>query len=129
MVATFLTWLITALSLLVVDLVIPGVDIANFPVAIIAAIAIGLVNAFIRPVITVLSLPLNILTLGAFSLIVNGICFWLASVLVVGFRVQGFWAFILAPIVLSLATTLVNNYMADRRPDLVGDKSELTTDS
>ncbi len=129
MVATFLTWLITALSLLVVDLIVPGVNIANFPVAIIAAIAIGLVNTFIRPVIQVLSLPINIITLGAFSLVVNGICFWLASVLVGGFVVQGLWAFILGPVVLSLATTLLNNYMVERRPVLMNQNSELTTDN
>lgn len=129
MVATFLTWLITALSLLVVDLIVPGVNIANFPVAIIAAIAIGLVNTFIRPVLQVLSLPVNIVTLGAFSLVVNGLCFWLASVLVGGFVVHGLLAFILGPVVLSLATTLLNNYMVERRPVLMDQNSELTTDN
>jgi putative membrane protein len=93
-----LTTLITALSLLIVDLVIPGVVLANFPAAILAAIAIGFVNAFARPVLNLLSLPANILTLGGFSLVVNGICFWLASVLVPGFAVHGLLAFLLGPV-------------------------------
>ena len=105
-----LTTLITALSLLIVDLVVPGVDLANFPAAIVAAIAIGLVNGFVKPVLTFLSFPINLLTLGLFSLVVNGICFWLASLLVPGFAVHGFLAFILGPIVLSLGTTFLSNY-------------------
>lgn len=109
-----LTTLITALSLLIVDLVIPGVVLANFPVAIVAAVAIGFVNAFVKPVLSLLSLPVNFLTLGLFSFVVNGFCFWLASVLVPGFAVHGLVAFILAPVVLSLGTTLLNNYFAGR---------------
>jgi putative membrane protein len=111
---TFLTALATALSLLIVDLIVPGVDIANFPSALIAAVVIGLINGSLQPLLSALSLPLNLLTLGGFSLIVNGICFWLASVLVPGFRVSGIIAFILGPIVLSLANTFISNYFVER---------------
>ncbi len=111
---SFLTWLATALSLLIVDLVVPGVDIATFPAALIAAIAIGLINASVKPVLSIVSLPVTILTLGAFSLVVNGICFWLASVVVPGFIVKGLIAFILGPVVLSLANTFISNYFAER---------------
>lgn len=109
-----LTTLITALSLLIVDLVVPGVVLANFPAAIIAAIAIGFVNAFVKPILSFLSLPINFLTLGAFSLVINGVCFWLASVLVPGFAVHGLLAFILGPVVLSLGTTFLNNYFVGK---------------
>ena len=109
-----LTTLITALSLLIVDLVVPGVVLANFPAAIIAAIAIGFVNAFVKPILSFLSLPINFLTLGAFSLVINGMCFWLASLLVPGFAVHGLLAFILGPVVLSLGTTFLNNYFVDK---------------
>ena len=105
----FLTTLITALGLLVVDLAIPGVTIATFPAALIAAISIGVVNGSIKPVLSFLSLPINFLTLGAFSFVVNGICFWLASLVVPGFAVHGLLAMILGPVVLSLATTFLNN--------------------
>ena len=110
----FLTTLITALSLLVVDLVIPGVTLANFPAAIIAGVAIGLVNGTVKPILSVLSLPINFLTLGAFSLVVNGFCFWLASVFVPGFAVHGLLAFLLGPVVLSFATTFLNNYFVEK---------------
>lgn len=118
MISNFLTLIATALSLLVVDLVVPGVDIATFPAAIIAAIAIGAVNAGVKPVLSVLSLPLNFVTLGTFSIVINGLCFWLASVLVPGFRVDGLIAFLLGPVILSLVSTFMNRYFAERSIDL-----------
>ncbi|GAB4225690.1 MAG: hypothetical protein Kow0049_03770 [Stanieria sp.] len=118
MLSTLLTLLATALSLLVVDIIFPGVNLANFPAAIIAAVAIGIVNSGVRPVLSVLSLPLNIVSLGGFSLVVNGLCFWLASILVPGFQVRGLIAFILAPVLLSAVNTFLNNYFGDRYPSL-----------
>ncbi len=118
MLGTLLTLLATALSLLVVDIIFPGVDLANFPAALIAAIAIGIVNAGVRPVISLLSLPLTILSLGAFSLVVNGLCFWLASVFVPGFRVVGLLAFLFAPVLLSFVNTFLSNYFSEKFPDL-----------
>jgi putative membrane protein len=116
MVGTLLTLLATALSLLVVDLIFPkGVDIANFPAALVAAIAIGLVNSFIKPILSLLTLPLNFLTLGLFSLVVNGLCFWLASEVVPGFYVNGLLAFILGPVVLSFVSTFMNRYFAEKQ--------------
>ncbi|MDX2239061.1 MAG: phage holin family protein [Leptolyngbyaceae cyanobacterium bins.302] len=112
------TTLATALSLLVVDLVVPGVDLANFPAAVIAAIAIGLVNSSVKPALSALSMPLNILSLGFASLLVNGLCFWLAAVLVPGFGVRGLLAFFLGPILLSTVNTFLNSYFVSRNPDL-----------
>ena len=114
MLGYFVTILATALGLLVVDILVPGVNIANFPAAIVAAIVIGLVNAFIRPVLQVLSLPLTFITLGLFSFILNGILLWLASIIVPGFTVSGLVAFIFAPIVLSFSSTFLNKYFAEK---------------
>ena len=110
MLGFFLTTLITALSLLVVDLIVPGVVIASFVAALLAGVSIGLVNGFVKPILSILSLPITILSLGIFSLVVNGFCFWLASVFVPGFIVHGLWAFLLGPIVLSVVSTLLTNY-------------------
>jgi putative membrane protein len=114
MLGYFLTVLVTALSLLVVDIIFPGVGIASFPAALIAGIVIGIVNAFIKPILAILSLPITILTLGLFALVVNGFCFWLASVLVPGFVVSGWVAFLFAPIVLAAVSTVLNNYLVGR---------------
>jgi putative membrane protein len=113
-IAYLLTTLATALGLLIVDLVVPGVDIANFPAALFAAVVIGVVNSVLRPVLAVLSLPINFLTLGLFSLVVNGFCFWLASLFVHGFVVSGLLAFIFGPVLLSFASTFLNSYFAER---------------
>lgn len=113
-----LTTIATALSLLVTDLAVPGVDVATFPAAIIAGLVLGLVNSTIKPVLATLSLPINLLTLGLFSLVVNGLCFWLASILVPGFGVHGLIAFIAGPIVLSLVNTFLSRYFAERNPEI-----------
>ncbi len=120
MLGYFLTTLITALSLLIVDLAVPGVNITSFPSALIAGVAIGLVNALIKPVLSLLSLPVTFLTLGLFSFVVNGICFWLASVLAPGFAANGIVAIILGPVVLSLVSTLLNKYFAEKGFGMLG---------
>ncbi|MGB3652637.1 MAG: phage holin family protein [Rivularia sp. (in: cyanobacteria)] len=114
MLGIFLTTLATALSLLIVDIVVPGVNLANFPSAMIAGLVIGLVNGSIKPIISTLSLPINLVTLGAFSLVVNGLCFWLAAAVTPGFAVNGLIAFFLAPVVMSFANTFISNYMGEK---------------
>ena len=114
MLGIFLTTLATALSLLIVDIVVPGVNLANFPSAMVAGLVIGLVNGSIKPIISILSLPINLLTLGAFSLIVNGFCFWLAAALTPGFTVSGIIAFLVGPIIFSLGNTFISNYFVER---------------
>ena len=129
MLPTFLTTLITALSLLIVDLVVPGVNISNFVSALVAGLLIGFVNGSVKPVLSALSLPLNLVSLGAFSLVVNGICFSIAAFLAPGFQVHGLIAFLLGPVVLSFASTLINNYFTERRiltgSEEVKDKAQL----
>jgi putative membrane protein len=117
MVGFLLTTLATALSLLIVDILFPGVDLANFPAAMVAAVVIGVVNSFIKPILTILSFPVTLLTLGFFALVVNGFCFWLASILVPGFVVKGILAFLLGPVVLSIASTFLNKYFAEKSLD------------
>lgn len=112
------TTLATALSLLVVDLVVPGVNLANFPAAIIAAIAIGAINSSVKPTLSALSMPLNVISLGFASLVVNGLCFWLAAVLVPGFGVRGLLAFFLGPVILSFVNTFLSQYFVSRNPKL-----------
>ncbi|MBD3885441.1 phage holin family protein [Phormidium tenue FACHB-886] len=117
MIGFLLTTIATALSLLVTDLVVPGVDVATFPAAIIAGLAVGVINSTIRPTLSALSLPLNFVTLGSFSLVVNGLCFWLASLVVPGFSVSGIIAFLLGPVILSFVNTFLSRYFAERSPE------------
>ncbi|MBW4684421.1 MAG: phage holin family protein [Komarekiella atlantica HA4396-MV6] len=125
MLTPFLTALATALSLLIVDLVVPGVNIANFPAAMIAAVVVGLINGSVKPVLSALSLPLNFLSFGAFSLVINGLCFWLAAVLVPGFSVNGIIGFLLGPVILTFANTFINNYFVEK--NLLSSGSDVKT--
>lgn len=124
-----LTILVTALSLLVVDIVLPGVSIQSFAIALIAGVVIGLVNTFIKPILNILTLPINFLTLGLFSVIVNGICFTLAAALVPGFQAHGILAFVLGPVILSFASTFLNKYFAERNAALTPGGSDLKTNA
>ena len=100
-------WAVQAIALLVAVRLVPGVSVTSYPVLVIAALAVGLVNAFVRPVLALLSLPLTILTLGLFYLVVNGACLMIAAALVPGFRVAGCGSAILGALVMSLVGWLL----------------------
>ena len=93
-------WLLSALAIMVAAYLLPGVHLAGFFPALVAAVVIGLVNTFIKPVLIILTLPINILTLGLFTLVINALLIMLASALVPGFTVDGFGWAILFSIVL-----------------------------
>lgn len=99
-----LGWAINAGVLLLLPYLIPAVQLRGFGTALIAALVIGLLNTIVRPVLVLLTLPITLITLGAFLLVVNGITFWLAARLLPGFTIAGFGWAILAAIVYSLAT-------------------------
>jgi putative membrane protein len=99
-----LHWLLSALSLMIVAHVVPGFHVAGFGTALLAAVAIRLVNATIGLVLRLLALPLTVLTFGLFWFVVNAILLWTAAALVPGFAVAGFGAALLG----SIALTLVN---------------------
>lgn len=103
-----LRWAISALSVYAATLIVPGVRIANAWTAFIAALVIGLINALIRPLLILLTLPVNILTLGLFTLVINALLFWFASSIVKGFDVANFTAAFLGALVYWLVSWFVN---------------------
>ena len=123
-----LSGLATALSLLVVDLVVPGVTISTLTAAAIAAASVGVVNAFIKPFLQTLTLPINAITLGGFSFVLNGLCLWLASLAVPGFYVTGIIGFLLGPVVLSAVNTFIGNYFDKKAPAFLKDGSQVGSD-
>ena len=104
--------LVNAFAVMAVAYFVPGVTVRNFWVALLAALVIGLINAFVRPVLLILSLPITILTLGLFTLIINALMFWLASKFVPGFDVQGFGAAFWGSIIFWLVSWLTNGLLA-----------------
>lgn len=118
MLGVLLPALVTAVSLLILDFVFPGVKIDGVAASLFAAVAIGIVNATIKPIIKLVSLPLTFLTFGLFSLVVNGFCFWLAAAVVPGFHVYGLIGFLLGPIALSFLGTTLGHYVAESQGQL-----------
>lgn len=97
-----LNWFISALAILIAAYIIPGIDVQGFFVACVTSLILGLINAFIKPILIILTLPINILTLGLFTLVINALLIMLTARIVPGFNVDGFLPALLFSIVLSL---------------------------
>ena len=93
----------------------PGVAVASFGAALVAALVLGLVNAVIRPILIRLTLPATILTLGLFIFVINALLFWMVSHLVEGFDVGGFWSAFFGAIVYSVISWLLAHFLLDER--------------
>ncbi len=102
MISMILKWLVFALIIMFVGWIIPGFDVQNIWAALIAVVVIALINAFIKPLILLLTLPINILTLGIFTLVINALLFMFAAYLVPGINVDGFWSALLASLLISI---------------------------
>jgi putative membrane protein len=101
------SWLVAALVIMVVAYILPGISIAGFITAMLVALVLGLVNAFIKPFIILITLPINILTLGLFTLIINAAMIMLVAAIVPGFEVKNLWWALLFSIGLSITNLLV----------------------
>ena len=99
-----LVWLINAVALIAVAYLLPGISVASFVTALVAALVLGLVNAVIRPVLVLLTLPATVLTLGLFIFVINGLLFWFVGSFIQGFTVAGFWPGFFGAIVYSIVS-------------------------
>lgn len=97
-----LKWLIVALSVLGAAYFVPGIEVGSFYIALVVALLWGLVSLFIKPILQLLALPITILTLGLFSLVINGLLFWLVASFVEGFYVSGFFPAVWGALVVSI---------------------------
>jgi putative membrane protein len=112
-----LHWLITAVALTLGTRLVPGIHVGSTAALVVASLVLGLVNAVVRPVLLILTLPLTVLTLGLFYLVVNGIAFAIAAALVPGFTVASFRSSIAGALVVSLVSFLLNWVLAPRAAD------------
>lgn len=87
-----LLWILNALALLAVTYLLPSIQVDGFGYALLAALVLGFINSLLRPVLTFLTFPITVLSLGIFYLVLNGLLFWLASALLPGFEVEGFFS-------------------------------------
>ncbi len=116
----FLRTLITILGLLLASAIIPGVAIDGTGSVILAAILLGLVNGFVRPIAFLLTLPITILTLGLFLFVLNAAMFGLVAAMLDNFVVAGFWSAIFGSLVVSITSTIASWYIGpDGRIDVI----------
>ena len=111
-----LRWLISALALLALPYVMSGIEVKSFYIALIVAVILGFLNAVVRPILILLTLPVTVLTLGLFILVINALLFWFAASFVDGFQVSGFWVALFGAVVYSLITWAANALLFADRP-------------
>jgi putative membrane protein len=105
----FLRWLVNALTILILPYIIPGFSVNNFYTALIVALVLGILNALVRPILVILTLPINIITLGLFVLVINAFLIWFVSTFIKGFYVAGFWPAFVAGLILMLVSWISNS--------------------
>jgi putative membrane protein len=110
----FIRLFLNALALLIVSAVIPGIEVRGVLPALSAAFFLGVINAVVRPVLLILTLPLTIMTLGLFIPLLNAALLKLVSLIIQGFEVHGFWSAVFGAILLSLISGLLNLFINDR---------------
>lgn len=105
----FIHWFVTALAIVIAAYLVPGVDVTLIG-SLVLAVVLALINVFIKPIIGILTLPINIVTLGLFSLVVNALIIMFAGMVVPGFFVDGFWPAFFFSILVSLVTALFGGW-------------------
>jgi putative membrane protein len=100
--------IVNAIALICVAYVVPGIHVSGIGGALIAALILGIVNAILRPILVVLSLPLELITLGLFTLVINALLFWLVGALHVGLTVDGFWPAFWGALVMAIVSWLLS---------------------
>jgi putative membrane protein len=106
-------WFISAVSLLAAAYLLPGITVASFYIALIVALLLGLLNAVIRPILVVLTLPVTIVTLGLFIFIINGAIFWFLATFIEGFAVDGLLWGVVGALTVSVFSWIGNKFIHD----------------
>ena len=104
-------WFASALTLILVSQLVPGFQLENFTTALVAALIFGLINAILKPILLLLTLPINLLTLGLFSFVINALLLLLAARLTPGFMVDGFGTALIASILITVISTLLHSLL------------------
>lgn len=104
-------WVINAVVLLGIAYIVPGIVVGSFYNALIVAVVLAIINLILKPILVLLTLPINIITLGLFTLVINALLFWFAATLVKGFYVEGFIAAFLGSLIFTVFTSLTQKYI------------------
>jgi putative membrane protein len=106
-------WLVQTVAILFAAYILEGIHISGFLSAVFAAACLGFLNAFFRPVLIILTLPINLLTMGLFTFVINGLLLMMASGIIPGFSVQSFWSAVGGALVISLVSWFLNSLISE----------------
>jgi putative membrane protein len=106
--AILINWLVTALAVIIAAYLLPGVTVRSFFTALLAALVLGLINAILRPILVILTLPLTVVTLGLFIFVINALLVLLAGAIVPGFEVRNFWWALLFSLTFSIVSFVLH---------------------
>jgi putative membrane protein len=109
--------LVSSIAVLIVAYLLPGVKVDTFTTALLVALVLAFMNAIVKPILTVLTIPITVLSLGLFLIVINGLIIILTDKLVDGFEVQGFWWALLFSFILSITTGILNIIIGNREED------------
>ena len=110
----FMRWLILSAAIMVSAYLFPGIEVSGFGTALFAALTLGILNAFFRPILLILTLPINILTLGLFTFVINAFLLLLTSGVIGGLHVSGFGSALLGSLIISLVSWGLSSFISDR---------------
>ncbi|HEA65920.1 MAG TPA: phage holin family protein [Desulfobacterales bacterium] len=110
----FFRWMILTVAILVTSYLMDGIHVSGFFSAFFAAAILGILNAFFRPILLVLTLPINILSLGLFTFVLNAVLLMMVSGVIPGFDVYGFWSGLFGSLLISLISWIITSFINDR---------------
>jgi len=110
----FLRWLILTFSIIATSYLIDGIQVSGFLSAFFAAAILGILNAFFRPILLILTLPVNILSLGLFTFVINAVMLMMVSGVISGFKVYGFWSAVFGSLLISLVSWILTSFISER---------------
>ncbi len=107
-------WLVLTVAIIFASYLISGIQVSGFFSALFAAALLGILNVFFRPILLILTLPINIMTLGLFTFIINALILKMASGVIPGFEVHGFWSAVFGALVISAFNWILNSLINER---------------
>ncbi|HUH65867.1 MAG TPA: phage holin family protein, partial [Syntrophales bacterium] len=107
-------WIILTIAIIAASYILEGIHVSGFFSAFLAAAALGILNALFRPILLILTLPINILTLGLFTFLINALMLKIASGIIPGFEVHGFWTAVIGSLIISVVSWVLNSFVSDR---------------
>ena len=122
---TVIRWLILTAAIMLTSYLLDGIQVSGFFSALLAAAILSVLNVFLRPILIILTLPINILSLGLFTFVINAILLMMVSGVIPGFNVTGFWPALFGSLLISIVNAVLGSFISDDRQNPKKDNSTI----